>query len=85
LKSAEFGHLSVDIGNYLNSKTTDLVMSATSLVAYNDKPEFIIIIVKRLEIYLRRYNFDLNSAIKFGTYLPILARISRVSYISTLA
>jgi hypothetical protein len=81
----EFGHLSIDISNYLNSKTTDLVMSATSLVPYNNKPKFIIIIAKRLEICLRRYNFDLNSIIKFDIYLPVLARISRVSYTSILA
>jgi len=54
-------------------------------VAYNKKPEFIIIVAKKLEICLKRYNFDLNSVIKFGMYLSILARISRVSYTSTLA
>jgi hypothetical protein len=60
-------------------------MSATSLVAYNNKPEFIIVVIKRLEICLRRYNFDLNGAIKFSIYLPTLAGISRVGYTSTLA
>jgi hypothetical protein len=81
----EFRHLSVNISNYLNLKTTDLVISATSLMTYNNKPDFIIIMIKRLEICLKRYNFNLNSVIKFSTYLLILARILRVSYISILA
>jgi hypothetical protein len=54
-------------------------------MAYNDKPEFIIIIIKRLEICPKRSNFDSSSATKFSMYLRILARISRVNYTSTLA
>jgi hypothetical protein len=60
-------------------------MSAISPVAYNDKPEFIVVVAKRLEICLKRYNFDLSGAIKFGMYSRIMGGISRVSYTSTLA
>jgi hypothetical protein len=34
------------------------VISAISPVAYNDVLEFIVVVVKRLEICLKRYNFD---------------------------
>jgi hypothetical protein len=81
----EFGHLSVDIGVYLNLKTTNLVMSAFSPLLFNNKPKFIIIVVERLKICFKRYNFGLSGVIKFGTYLYILDRILRVGYTSTLA
>jgi hypothetical protein len=81
----EFGHLSVNISNYLDLKTTNLVMSVILLIAYNDKLKFIIIITKRLKICLERYNFDLSSIIKFSIYPCILGGISRVSYTSILA
>jgi hypothetical protein len=60
-------------------------MNIILLMAYNGALKFIIIIIKRLEICLERYNFDLNDVIKFSTYLATLVTISRVSYISTLA
>ena len=80
-----FGHLSVNIGVYLASKTTNSVINATSSIAYNNEPEFIIVVAKRLEICPKRSNFDSSGVIKFSTYLRTLARISRVGYTSTLA
>jgi hypothetical protein len=38
--------------------TIVLMMNATLPIAYNDELEFIIIIIKRLEICLKRSNFD---------------------------
>jgi hypothetical protein len=35
-----------------------LVMNATLPVAYNNALEFIVVMVKRLEICPKRYNFD---------------------------
>jgi hypothetical protein len=60
-------------------------MSVISPMAYNDKPEFIVVVVERLEMSPKRSNFDLSGVIKFTAYLRTLVGILRVSYTSTQA
>ena len=45
---------------------------------YNNKLEFIIIVVKRHKIHLQRSNFNLNIKTKFNMSLHILDEISKV-------
>ena len=57
-------------------------MSAISLVCFNDKLEFIVVVVEKREICQQRYNFELSDEINTSTFLRTLVMVSRVGYTS---
>jgi hypothetical protein len=58
LRSVDYGDLSVAISAKMTLNVIDIATSVTSLVGCNDRLEFIVIVIERLEMLLRRYDFD---------------------------
>jgi hypothetical protein len=54
----DYRGLSVAISAKMTLNIIDIATNVTSLVGCNDRLEFIIIIVERLEMLLKRYNFN---------------------------
>jgi hypothetical protein len=58
LRSVDYGGLSVAIGAKMTLNVIDIATNVTSLVGCNDRLEFIVVVVERLEMLLKRYNFN---------------------------
>jgi hypothetical protein len=54
----DYRGLSVAISAKMTLNVIDIVINLTLLIDCNDRPKFIIIIVERLKILLKRYNFN---------------------------
>jgi hypothetical protein len=54
----DYRDLSVAISAKMTLNVIDIATSVTSLVGCNDRLEFIVVVVERLEMLLRRYNSD---------------------------
>jgi hypothetical protein len=50
--------LNVAISAKMTSNFTDIATNAISLVGCSDRLEFIVVVVKKLEMLLKRYNFN---------------------------
>jgi hypothetical protein len=60
-------------------------MSAISLVGFNGKLMFIVVMAEKREISQQRSNSELSDEIKNSTFLRLSDTIVRVSYTSTKA
>jgi hypothetical protein len=54
----DYRGLSVTISIKITLNIIDIAMNVTSLVGCNNRLEFIIIIVEKLEMLFKRYNFN---------------------------
>jgi hypothetical protein len=54
----DYRGLSVAIGAKMTLNVIDIATNVTSLVGCNDRLEFIVVVVERLEMLLKRYNFN---------------------------
>jgi hypothetical protein len=58
LRSVDYRGLSVAIGAKMTLNVIDIATNVTSLVGCNNRLEFIVVVIERLEMLLKRYNFD---------------------------
>jgi hypothetical protein len=54
----DYRGLSVAISAKITLNVIDIAINVTSLIDCNNRLEFIIVIVERLEMLLKRYNFN---------------------------
>jgi hypothetical protein len=54
----DYGGLSVAISAKMTLNIIDIATNVTSLVGCNNRLEFIVVIVERLKMLLKRYNFN---------------------------